>query len=337
MGFRLALVLTLIVLGFSLVFKVQSSKATSTPIPKELRVLEIRYFPKGNDYVYHPDTLSAQLKTYLEDASKYHFYSNPAAPASITVNTVAVFNRMKARPSGQFWEPVYKKILQEDNICQKIHDLDVDQVWLWVDPRPGYDTGAGVEYAISSKLFQNGVQYATIANPALCNGRDSFVMMGFDFSRTADLALHSFGHYLEGLIGNLETIDLFWNRFAGDPATGFPRTERCGNVHYPPNARYEYDYASPNSVDTACEDWNPDGTGTKTAYNCSRWGCTHQGFLSWWMQNMPNDQSAIQYQNRTVPNWWDFTVDFDEAMNFYSANRATYFINNSFFDANLPR
>jgi hypothetical protein len=315
-----------------------------TPLPtspptnsnsQKMRILEIRYFPKGEtDVIYHPNTLSTQLQGYLNKATKFHGFSNPNAVSAITPEVVKVINRYKARPNvDNNWGTTYNMILEEDNICQQIHDLDIDQVWLWVDPRDGYDPNPGVEFAISSPHFQNGVQYATIATPPFCNGRDSFVIMGFDDTRTADLALHSFGHLLEGMLGNLQTIDLFWYRFGGNNAAGYPLKERCGNVHFPPNGTQDYDYANQTQVTSSCENWNPELTGAKQTFNCTKWNCNQGDYLVWWMQNMPNTNSAVTYLGKQLPNWFDFVVDFDEKYSFYK-NQTQYFMNSDFLSRN---
>lgn len=300
----------------------------ATTYPLTLKVLELRYFPKGqSDVINHPNTLSAQLQNALRESSRFRGYSSPGAPPSIQVEIVKVIDRNKARPNiNNDWVATYNAILAEDNLCQQIKDLDIDQIWMWVDPRTGYDPNPGVEYAISSPLFRTNLQYVTVPYTPFCNGESSFAIMGFDTTRTYDLAQHSFGHYMEGLLGNIQSIELFWYRFGGNDQVGFPRAARCGNVHFPPNGAADYDYGNNSVALTACEDWNPEGTGQKTAYTCTRWGCTQGGYLTWWMQNMPNMNNNFVYQGKKIPNWWDFVVDFDETIQKYGALSSTYYM-----------
>jgi hypothetical protein len=301
---------------------------TNPNYPKKLRVIEIRFFPFGPEQaVYQPDTLSSQLKTLLRNASSFHKFSNSLAQNSIDVETVAVYNHNTARPNPDgTWRSSYDQILAQDNICQQVLDQNIDQVWVWADPRTGYDTTPGQEYVISSKYFQDQskIKNATYATPMFCNGQKSFVFFEFDYSRTADLALHSFGHFLEGLLANIQSADLFWKTFSGDPSMGTTRADKCGNVHYPPNGTADYDYSNTTNTTTSCEDWNPQLTGVKKTYNCTEWSCTQEGYLQWWMQNMPNIDNTLTYQSKNLPNWWDFTYDTDNTIKKYNDNTAYY-------------
>jgi len=68
----------------------------------------------------------------------------------------------------------------------------------------------------------------------------------------------------------------------------------CGNVHFPPNARSHYDYATTDvSVLTSCDSFGHAG-GAKSIVNATIWAGYEQiyddcggGFLTWWYQNMP--------------------------------------------------
>lgn len=46
---------------------------------RKLRVIEVRYFPRGSSYIYHPDTLSSELQQLIKDASSFQKYKNPSA------------------------------------------------------------------------------------------------------------------------------------------------------------------------------------------------------------------------------------------------------------------
>lgn len=326
----------LLILTFFFFGATQTQAIGGDSYPKELRVLEIRYFPAGNDYVYHPADVSADFQVLLEDASSFHKYSNPSATNSLDVNVVEVTEYQNARPNPDgTWEGSYNQIIADNNICQKINDMDIDQVWVWADPRTGYDETPGLEYVISSNWFMNPVQYATTPSEPFCNGDNSFVFFEFDYSRTADLALHSYGHYMEGLLGNLQG-SLFWNNYSGNNSQQYDRSERCGNVHFPPNGAVDYDYDNRAKVRSWCRDWTPQGNNQdKVRFDCNEWGCTQGGFLKWWMQNMPNDGNTLTFESKSIPNWFDFDVDFDESINAYIAD-GTYYLNQDFLDANQP-
>jgi len=332
-----AILLSLGLLLFFIVSSIVSKPSLAlenTTYPRKIRVIEVRFFPAGDNYIYHPDTLSAQLQTNLKENSKFHGYSNPSSIASSEIEVVQVINHQFKRPSGGGdWQESYKQILQQDNLCQLIKDQNIDQLWVWADPRTGFDESPGMEYVISSNSFRNSVQPVTLPSTPFCNGERGFTFFEFDFSRTVDNAVHSYGHYLEGLIGNLQSGELFWNQYSGLNST--LRSERCGNVHFPPNGRNDYDYSNASYVRSSCESWNPAVNGTKIRMNCTRWGCTQGGYLKWWMQNMPNQGNTLMYQGKKLPNWFDFITDIDSTISTYKNNN-TYYLNQAFLDINQP-
>src|SRR4030095_6088855 len=120
--------------------------------------------------------------------------------------------------------------------------------------------------------------------------------MGFNFQRLLPEAEHSFGHRLETLyqfywgtaVWNL--FDGQWNRYGFDNAHQPPLVftgAHCGNVHLPPNAHHHYEYNSAYGVSSNCLNWRSNGTGTFVNISCTAWGCTQDGFLRWWMTQMP--------------------------------------------------
>jgi hypothetical protein len=301
------------------------------PARNQLRVIEVRYMP--DDPEHHPNLLSAALRGAIREGSSYRKYADPTAAPHVEVDVVDVIDHFEPRPDGANWREVYEQVLSDHDLCNRIRDEAIDQVWLWVDPDT--DPRPGLEYVISSPLFEGGADHADFASPAFCGGDPSFVIMGFDTTETYDQAQHSFGHLMEGLLGNLQSTELFWYRFSGDDSAEFPRAERCGRVHFPPNDPVGYQYWDGDTVTSSCEDWNPEGTGATSTFRCERWGCTQGGFMTWWMQSMPNEGNGLTYQGKALPNWWDFVVDFDANVARY-ANDPAFYMNRDFVPAPLP-
>ena len=54
-----------------------------------------------------------------------------------------------------------------------------------------------------------------------------------------------------------------------------------------------------------CKDWQWDGSGQVSTFNCTEWDCTHRGFHIWWMQNLPGygNNNRNRYGN-LMSNWW---------------------------------
>lgn len=99
-------------------------------------------------------------------------------------------------------------------------------------------------------------------------------------------------------------------------------TGRCGSVHNPPNARFEYDRFNPASNPSDCLNWDPDGLGPLTDIGCAVWGCADRGdgdnpplnYMIWWMQNLPGRDNTIHFQGRQLRNWWDVHGAWDAVM-----------------------
>jgi len=91
----------------------------------------------------------------------------------------------------------------------------------------------------------------------------------------------------------------------------------CGNVHFPPNARDDYDHINSAQVLSSCQDFGrhsgPGGADAKTLVNNSTWAlystyddCSGP-FLVWWMQNMPQSGSGQTYADGSpMPGFWPF-------------------------------
>lgn len=92
----------------------------------------------------------------------------------------------------------------------------------------------------------------------------------------------------------------------------------CGNVHFPPNAGGQYDYASSTQVLSSCQDYGrhsgPGGADAKALVDAGNWAqysslapdCGGE-FMVWWMQNMPAPGSGQTYvDGRTMPGMWPF-------------------------------
>ncbi|MBI2612171.1 hypothetical protein HYW54_05530 [Candidatus Gottesmanbacteria bacterium] len=303
---------------------------------QKLKVIVIKYIADPNDIPTHPDILTEELKTNLQYGSAYHYYNNPANPPSLNIDIVDTFEHETQSPNVN--DSVYEswqKILNDHGLCDRIANEKIDQIWIWGDPRPEKKPGPGLEYAISSKYFRGGVITADYAYPPFCSGKRSFIMFGFDYTRGIAEALESYSHYLEGLFANIQGSQVFWQQYVGNHDTPPLLSERCGSAHNPPNSPkgYEYIYHNQASVNSFCEDWHPDGSGTKKTFNCDEWKCDKKEFHLWWMNNMPNKDNTLTYQNKKMPNWWDFVSAMDTSISSYRASKQ-YYLNLAFLNLN---
>jgi hypothetical protein len=96
--------------------------------------------------------------------------------------------------------------------------------------------------------------------------------------------------------------------FVARPFAGNSYVGVCGDAHHPPNILddREYIYNDPTYANSICEDWQWDGTGQVSSFDCSEWGCTHRGFHIWWMQNLPSYGNNNRGRDgNLMPNWWE--------------------------------
>ena len=87
----------------------------------------------------------------------------------------------------------------------------------------------------------------------------------------------------------------------------------CGNVHFAPNGREQYDLGGPDAVRTSCGSFR-DGSGGSMLYDKAM-HATYAGlapdcmgqFTVWWRQNLPGlDNHAIDDDGLPMLNWWPF-------------------------------
>ncbi len=186
----------------------------------------------------------------------------------------------------------YRKLITDFGICQK----PIDEVWLWGGPWFGY-----LEYT-----------------PRTDCGRTIFIM-GFNYERGPGEAIHNFGHRMEYIginrVGRKpwaqdETNE--WNKFS-------LINGHCGNVHYPPGTippAEEYKYDKNATVTTDCTGYHqyPNGPFIPQSITCSAWGCTQQGYITWWLSQIPHSTGTFitPGKQKIYNNWWKYWAYYDE-------------------------
>jgi hypothetical protein len=151
----------------------------------------------------------------------------------------------------------------------------------------------------------------------------TYVVYTFNYARGTGEAFENWGHQMEAQLEAVDIDDIFRSKFQGP---NYPQTEgvigRCGDVHNPPNARFEYDRGNPNPQSSDCLDWNPDSLGTLSEISCKNWGCDQisdsdnppLNYMIWNWQNLPGINNPKEYQGKQLRNWWDIYGDFDGTM-----------------------
>ncbi len=278
--------------------------------------------------------MSRRVKFMLEEGSRFRGYKNPAARPSLgyrVVKNIIVYEPLPpGRPAGNGATfPDYNQIINRWGGQQLVQQLGVKEIWLW-----GYHTAKIVPVESNMASPTSG----DISN-SYRDGSDmpvydrTYVLYNYNYNRTQAEAVHNHGHQLESILSYINqrqdgNTALFWDKFCGRTAGGAFQQGRCGNTHWPPNGTSDYNYTNSTAVLSDCEDWKPDGSGTKKLVNAQTWGSiayawpatgtvpqlTESQYYIYWMQNMPGLHSGIRMDGRVMRNWWEFTADWDRAI-----------------------
>lgn len=225
----------------------------------------------------------------------------------------------------------YNFIIDSFNIDERINNGEIDEVWLWGGPGFGWGESA---------MAGNGA-YPVNHDPILGVNTKPFVLMGFNFERTENEALESYGHRMEWIMKRVYGSMHFpagppppsapailhtWDQFtikAYDPGT----LVGCGDAHAGLNFEtwdpsVEYNAWSTNLVDSMCPNWLnnfPYLIGTPVPVNCNTWDgsgtCpvdTTLDYIKWWYRHMPHVAGSMDgYLN----NWWRYYTDLETYKN----------------------
>ncbi|MBI4130784.1 hypothetical protein HY468_05685 [Candidatus Roizmanbacteria bacterium] len=294
---------------------------------KNIPVLELRYFPlvngrldpnkTGMNLTYNEikskvDRMRDEASVVLREGSRYHGYKTPTAVPSLDYTVVETKEFLVPVPRSNnqipwnpgWYRPDYYQILSDLNICDYVENRGIKQVWMW-----GYHWG-DIEPAESNMAGPYGDISNSEKIPDMPVCSKTYVLYNYNYARETPEAVHDHMHQFEVVLGYMD-YTLFWANFVrpyGSPT----QVNACGWTHIAPNTTVSGDYYSSTSLQTDCEDWRPDRTGTVQTANCTLWGCTEIGFYQWWMQNHPGKNNGLTYQGKLLRNWWDATYDIDE-------------------------
>lgn len=271
--------------------------------------------------------ITNNLKTSIEKGTKYLGYKNPNAPSSISPNIIDTKEYTQAVPikatHGIATTPDYSQVLTSNNICDYVNNKGVKEVWLWAYQGPnkadGYPSLAISESKMSGPYGDISNSYRYDDMPKCSH---TYVVYTFNYGRGTAEAFHSWGHQIEAELTAVDS-NMFRGTFEGpDHPQAQHVNGKCGSVHNPPNARYEYDYANPTPQASNCLDWQADGSGQLTNISCQAWGCQNisdtnnpqLNWLVWFWQNLPGQDNPKKYQGKQLRNWWEVHADFDNVL-----------------------
>ncbi len=292
--------------------------------------------------------LSEGTAEALTKASVYHGYKREGVPSlNYSIVESKEFLKPILRTQNQDWDFIADHLseLSALDVCNYVDNKGIKEVWIFMyhnDP-PKDSNGNSIKdsdryYVVPTesnmamgtevRQYWNYNNYGDISNSFRFNDLPTcihtYTVYEYNYGREIGEALHDHGHQLEALFHYADNSDekpagadgLFWKRLVGSEYKDYLITvPHCGWIHYPPNAQEEgYSYESKNKVWSDCENWNPDGTGEKEYIGCEKWSCTQEGFIVWWMQNIPGKGNNLSFEGKQLRNWWEFVGDFDMAI-----------------------
>jgi len=215
----------------------------------------------------------------------------------------------------------YAALLSEFDVCKLVQEENLSEVWLWGATEFGWD-----EFAF--KIPGDAVPFPYV-NPwfyrpyNLPDCGKTLWVMGWNYAVGEDNALHSYGHRIESILSLTVGKGKWYENEDGDPNNPWrlfslidkdnPGEAGVGNIHFPPNGQSDYDYANQTAVVSASEDWKkyPNLTGVTTQVSCEAWGCTHLGYMKWYLGHLPRKPGTTDgFYN----NWWQYVVNYDQRL-----------------------
>lgn len=242
----------------------------------DISVMVVVYNPSGVTHVHNPATLAEDLSKSLSVATRGNIDFNIEKYVSLSGGTPKTKKTLPGFDYSGFVETLGIEALYESG--------EIDEVWV-------FGTSEG-------RMWESWHYEGQIP------------IMGFNTEREVGCALHSVAHRFDSSHhGGWGEDTIYAEEFRewsgvsyGDPrffvgkdqkriyqervsrARGpfaflNPSIEGMGNVHLPPNAMQDYDYSNPI----------PAGIQGFSTHGCELWGCSQQGYLEWWMQQMPSE------------------------------------------------
>jgi hypothetical protein len=290
--------------------------------PWTVPVLVLRYFPvtadgknidiKVTSNVGAPleqikakcDRMTREAAAALEEGSRFRAYNNPQAPPSVRHVIVDVKDYLEAMPHNpkKPGRADYHKVLNRENIRQWVEEKGIKEVWIW-----GYHSKELAPWE-SNMAGPHGDVSNSDRDPfdlPVC--RKTYTVYHYNYERDTSEAVHNHIHQIEAVMR--QHGGALWQTFEGRPGAW-----RCGNCHFPPNGRRDYDWQNKEFVDSDIEDWKPEGFGRKQRLNCDRWDGDSLKWFIYWMRSIPGRDNGLTFEGKRLTNWWIWMGDYDAAI-----------------------
>jgi hypothetical protein len=210
----------------------------------------------------------------------------------------------RATPPHMPQEVNYHAILSRFNILQRVASNEIDEVWIFGFPHAGfYESTMGGPGAFWCNA-------PPLANTSASKRR--FVVMGFSYERQVGEMFESYGHRAEAIMERtfmrLTGEANLWRRFIRYEQVA-PGKAACGNIHFAPNSKSDYDWNNPAPVNSECYDWLlnfPNFKSDVRTVTAAEWGSGDTRMHhKWWFNHFP---AVSGRRNGIHNNWWQYVV-----------------------------
>ena len=250
------------------------------------------------------DRMTRETAAALEEGSRFRAYKNPDAKPSLRYEIIDTFDYHEAVPHSAVkpGKADYIKMLERANIADYIERRGVKEVWIW-----GYHSKELAPWESNMASPYGDVSNSDRDPRDLPVLSKTYVVYHYNYERGTSEAVHNHIHQIEAVMRRHGGA--LWKTWEGTRGKW-----RCGNCHFPPNAKRDYDWANKEYVESDIEDWRPEGFGEMKRINCETWGCDGLKWFVYWMRSIPGASNGLHLAGKPLTNWWVFMGDYDAAL-----------------------
>lgn len=259
--------------------------------------------------------------TYFRDQVNY----DGTVKEYITLDTLLYLFETRQVDNNTSYD--YVSMMKHYGYDKMVDDGELHEVWVYSFPAGGmYESqmiGSGAFWCNSPGL--GAEQGAPCEN--LC------IVMGLNYERTADLALHSCCHRVESIMNEVYggwnydkkssiTELTNWEKFSAHNLRYEkyePQRAHIGKCHFPPNAQKDYDYGNTRFVYSYADTWyDYPNIKEENARMVSRTEWSHSGgdqygYMLWYYDHIPHYKGLCPRDGH-LNNWWHYIVHYKDAL-----------------------
>ncbi|MBI3465676.1 MAG: hypothetical protein HY000_21875, partial [Planctomycetes bacterium] len=247
------------------------------------------------------DRITAEIIETLQQGSRFRAYQNPQAPPSlqyVIVDTKEYLEPLPRNPKKKD-KADYIQVLERANVREYVEEKGVKEVWIW-----GYHSKDLSPWESNMASPHGDISNSDRDPSDLPVLSKTYTVYHYNYERDTAEAVENHMHQIEAVMrhhgGEL------WRLFEGKPGAW-----RCGNAHFPPNGRRDYDWANKEFVLSDIEDWRPEGFGKRERLNCDTWDGHALKWFIYWMRSIPGANNGLEYQGKKLTNWWMLVGDYE--------------------------